>query len=181
MSFCKSRSSFKISICLRSCKKRKKSSFRLKGRWKAAYSYHLPSRASSAYVQKHGGIPPRHPKDDCERDSAGSQRRGPEWSHALSLFVCQVLSRGGQNLNECLKAEEVLTDLYVLSERVEDLFGYFHCFGEVLLPVGIDYILPWVVPVEVTDWLLKCSADIMYSWWACSGNNAMKKSWWGQI
>lgn len=35
-----------------------------------------------------------------------------------------------------------LTDLYVLGERVEDLFGYFHCFGEVLLPVGIDYILP---------------------------------------
>lgn len=49
---------------------------------------------------------------------------------------------------------EKKADLYVLSERVENLFGHFDGLGEVVLTVYIDHILPWVVPVEVTDWLL---------------------------
>lgn len=52
-----------------------------------------------------------------------------------------------------------LTDLYVLRERVEDLLGHFDGFGEVVLAVYINYILPWVVPVEVTDWLLNYGTD----------------------
>lgn len=46
------------------------------------------------------------------------------------------------------------THLDVLCERVEDLFGYIDCFGEVALALFIDDLFPGVIPVEVTDGLL---------------------------
>lgn len=126
-------------------------------------------------MQKHGGNPPQHPKDDCEPDSAGFQHRVPElswtWAHLYARFWA-----GGAEFKWMSEGWVGLTDLYVLSERVEDLFGYFHCFGEVLLPMGVNYILPWVVPVEVTDWLLKlqkCRQNILLvSFWT---SNAIKR------
>lgn len=44
-----------------------------------------------------------------------------------------------------------LTNLNVLSERVEDLLGHFDGLGEVVLAMFINHILPRVVPVEITD------------------------------
>lgn len=35
-----------------------------------------------------------------------------------------------------------LTDLYIFSECVEDLFGYFDGLGEVVLAMYINHILP---------------------------------------
>lgn len=35
-----------------------------------------------------------------------------------------------------------MTDLYVLCECVEDLFGYFNGLGEVELAMHINHILP---------------------------------------
>ena len=37
----------------------------------------VPERASSACGQRHGGIPPQRPTDDCEPDSVDSQYMGP--------------------------------------------------------------------------------------------------------
>lgn len=51
----------------------------------------LPEKASSAYVQRHGGIPLQHPTDDYERDSLGFQYMGPEWRYCIILNL--VFSR----------------------------------------------------------------------------------------
>lgn len=56
-----------------------------------------------------------------------------------------------------------LTYLYVLSQCVEDLFGHLDGLGEVVLAMYINHILPWVVPVEVTDWLLQHGTET-YFW-----------------
>lgn len=127
-------------------------------------------------MQKHGGIPQQHPKDDYEQDSAGSQYRGPEWRH-LQYELIPVLHWTKLKWRAVFKSVYegfCFADLYVLSKCVEDLFGYFHCFGEVLLPVCINYILPWVVPVEVTDWLLKCGMHNIYCSW--TWKNASKSA-----
>lgn len=42
------------------------------------------------------------------------------------------------------------TDLYVLSESIEDLLGCADGLGETLPPVGINHGLPRVKPVEIT-------------------------------
>ncbi len=47
------------------------------------------------------------------------------------------------------------THLNVLCERVEDLFGYIDCFGEIALALLIEDVFPGVVPVEITDGLLR--------------------------
>lgn len=41
-----------------------------------------------------------------------------------------------------MKSIRKLTDLYVLCECVEDLFGYFDGLGEVALPVYVNHSLP---------------------------------------
>lgn len=57
-----------------------------------------------------------------------------------------------------------LTDLYVLCECVEDLFGHSNGFGEVALPVHINHSFPRVVPEEVTNRLLeKAQMNILSS------------------
>lgn len=94
----------------------------------------------------------------------------PAWAH----WYARVLAGGA----ECKRMSEGrlgLTDLYVLSERVEDLFGYFHGFREVLLPVGVNYILSWVVPVEVTDRLLKWRADKIHCRWVWDSQRYKKR------
>lgn len=45
--------------------------------------------------------------------------------------------------------------LNVLCESVEDLFGYIDCFGEIPLALFIDDVFPRIVPVEITDGLLR--------------------------
>lgn len=50
---------------------------------------------------------------------------------------------------------EQTTDLDVFCECVEDLFGHFNGFGEVVLTVHINRSFPRVVPEEVADRLLE--------------------------
>lgn len=110
----------------------------------------LPVLASSSCVQTRARSPPRHPTICCEPETADYQCKGPVVEEQQTVMETEMCN--SEELNFTLQRQQYLD---ILCQAVENLFSNRHGLREVPLAWFINDILPWVIPVEVTDRLLR--------------------------
>lgn len=108
----------------------------------------LPVLASSSCVQTRARSPPRRPTICCEPETADYRCKGPmvEKQKNMEKFA---------SLKELDFTQRCHQYLDIFCQAVENLFSNRHGLREVPLAWFINDILPRVIPVEVTDRLLR--------------------------